>query len=133
MTPRMPSTTRPARPIKKRCDDCNALLPEEKLTSIEYGGDEDDTDLSLCERCLDSYAQCYGCGLWFWAGKLSALSDDMLARLYDADTIEAFAGNGGFPELVCSDCQDEFKRAQKRRAQRRASRARRAAAARAGG
>jgi hypothetical protein len=57
----------------------------------------------------------------------------MLARLYDADTIEAFAGNGGFPELVCSGCQDEFERAQKRRAQRRASRARRAAAARAGG
>jgi len=97
-----------ASPDTSRCDDCHGLFPSDELTEIEYGGGETDEALQVCDGCLGEYAECYSCGRWFMARKLSEPSEEMLAGLYDEATVAVLLEDGGAPELVCSECEDEF-------------------------
>jgi hypothetical protein len=107
------STAEPAETETSLCERCDGLFPLAELSYIELGAPDPSfsTELRVCADCLDNYAQCYRCQLWYAARKLNGLYDEMVDELYNPEELADLDEHGfGIPEVVCSGCEVEWER-----------------------
>ena len=89
------------------CERCEEMFPEAELTCIDLGapGPGASAELRVCEACLDNFAQCYRCRLWFARRKLNGLYDEMVDELYSPEALADLNEDGHIPERVCYGCE----------------------------